>query len=281
MRNFEQRKAEVFRRSKERIHTRRKQRNCILAFCIPLCLILTVWSAGLFPFNLAPATNGGAIDSGNLAGNANGNSGQANPNNPGNNAGGDGLTGNTTGNGSPNDFIGPDCTVVKTATDLFMRFPEKTDIVGNTEALKAALENSKLDLEPYEIHGLKYTRYYDEQGIEFTGTESVKVIYHNPLDCDNACIESTNDSSNIPDGPISVEIMYAPNGYSPTTFKLDGNNIEDETQGLYLKRTGAFSYYYFFPTPEYCYRFTVANWCENFDAIVNQLTDYCVEVMPK
>ena len=49
MRNFEERKAEVFHRSEERIHTRRKRRNCILAFCIPLCLILTVWAAGLFP----------------------------------------------------------------------------------------------------------------------------------------------------------------------------------------------------------------------------------------
>ena len=286
MRNFEQRKAEVFRRSEERIHTRRKRRNCILAFCIPLCLILTVWSAGLFPLNPGPTTNGGANAPGDIVGSAGSNAatngGQTNSNTPGNNAGdNDGLTGNATGNGSPNDFIGPDCTVVKTATDLFMRFPEKTDIVGNTEVLKAALENSKLDLESYEIHGLKYTRYYDEQGIEFTGKEGIKVIYHNPLDCDNTCIEVTNNSSSIPDGPISVEIMYAPNGYSPTTFKLDGNNIEDETQGLYLKRTGAFSYYYFFPTPEYCYRFTVANWCENFDAIVNQLTDYCVEVMPK
>lgn len=98
MRNFEQRKAEVFRRSKERIQLRRKQRNCILAFCIPLCLILTVWSAELFPKAPGPATNGGAINSGNLVGNANGNSGQANPNTPGNTAGdNDGLTGNTPG----------------------------------------------------------------------------------------------------------------------------------------------------------------------------------------
>lgn len=49
MRNFEQRKAEVFRRSEDRIRTRRKRRNCILMCCIPLCLILAVWSAGLLP----------------------------------------------------------------------------------------------------------------------------------------------------------------------------------------------------------------------------------------
>lgn len=98
MRNFEQRKAEVFRRSEERIHTRRKQRNCILAFCIPLCLILTVWSAGLFPITTGPATNGGANAPGDLVGSAGSNvatnGGQTRPNSPGNNCGNnDGLTG--------------------------------------------------------------------------------------------------------------------------------------------------------------------------------------------
>lgn len=87
MRNFEQRKAEVFRRSEERIQLRRKQRNCILAFCVPLCLILTVWSAGLFP--KAPTTNGAANSPGDLVGSAGSNvatnDGQTNPNTPGSN----------------------------------------------------------------------------------------------------------------------------------------------------------------------------------------------------
>lgn len=96
MRNFEERKAEVFHRSEERIHTRRKRRNCILAFCIPLCLILTVWSAGLFP--KAPTTNGGTNAPGDLVGSAGSNvatnGGQTNSNSPGNNCGNnDGLTG--------------------------------------------------------------------------------------------------------------------------------------------------------------------------------------------
>ena len=94
MRNFEQRKAEVFRRSEERIHTRRKLRNCILAFCIPLCLILTIWSAGLFPLNPSPATNGGANAPGDMIGSAGSNvatnGGQTNANTPGSN---DVLTG--------------------------------------------------------------------------------------------------------------------------------------------------------------------------------------------
>ena len=92
MRNFEQRKAEVFRRSEERIQSRRKRRNCILAFCIPLCLILTVWSAGLFP--KAPTTNGGTNAPGDLVGstgsNVATNGGQTSQNTPGSN---DVLTG--------------------------------------------------------------------------------------------------------------------------------------------------------------------------------------------
>lgn len=98
MRNFEQRKAEVFRRSEERIKSRRKRRNCILAFCIPLCLILSVWSAGLFPLPPGPATNGAANSPGDMVGSAGSNvatnSGQTRPNNPGNNSGdNNGLTG--------------------------------------------------------------------------------------------------------------------------------------------------------------------------------------------
>ena len=49
MRNFEERKAEVFRRSENRIKERKRNRNCILALCIPLCLILTVWSVMILP----------------------------------------------------------------------------------------------------------------------------------------------------------------------------------------------------------------------------------------
>ena len=44
MRNFEERKAEVFRRSENRIKERKRNRNRILAMCIPLCLVVTVWS---------------------------------------------------------------------------------------------------------------------------------------------------------------------------------------------------------------------------------------------
>ena len=56
MRSFEERKAEVFRRSENRIKERRKARSRALAVCIPLCLIITVWSVVVLPAML-PVNN--------------------------------------------------------------------------------------------------------------------------------------------------------------------------------------------------------------------------------
>ena len=49
MRNFEERKAEIFRRSENRIKQRKQTRKRILTVCIPLCLALTVGSAAILP----------------------------------------------------------------------------------------------------------------------------------------------------------------------------------------------------------------------------------------
>ncbi|MBQ8731477.1 MAG: hypothetical protein IJY82_01425 [Oscillospiraceae bacterium] len=49
MRNFDERKAEVFRRSENRIKERKRNRNRIFALCIPLCLIITVMSVTMLP----------------------------------------------------------------------------------------------------------------------------------------------------------------------------------------------------------------------------------------
>ena len=49
MRNFEERKAEVFRRSENRIKERKRNRNRILTLCIPICLVLMVWSVATLP----------------------------------------------------------------------------------------------------------------------------------------------------------------------------------------------------------------------------------------
>ena len=56
MRNFEERKAEVFRRSENRIKERKRNRNRILAMCIPLCLVITVLSVTMLP-SLLPMNN--------------------------------------------------------------------------------------------------------------------------------------------------------------------------------------------------------------------------------
>lgn len=49
MRNFEERKAEILRRSEERIKERRKSRRRILACCVPLCLCIAILTAIYVP----------------------------------------------------------------------------------------------------------------------------------------------------------------------------------------------------------------------------------------
>ena len=53
MRNFEERKAEVFRRSEKRIKERKQRRNHILMACIPLVLCITILGAFFHP-NVTP-----------------------------------------------------------------------------------------------------------------------------------------------------------------------------------------------------------------------------------
>ena len=49
MKNFEERKAEIFRRSEERIKERKAKRNHILVVCITFCFILTILSVTILP----------------------------------------------------------------------------------------------------------------------------------------------------------------------------------------------------------------------------------------
>ena len=49
MREINECTTEVFRRSEKRIKERKRNRNRILAFCIPLCLIVTIWSVMILP----------------------------------------------------------------------------------------------------------------------------------------------------------------------------------------------------------------------------------------
>ncbi len=73
MRNFEERKAEIFRRSENRIKERKRNRNRILAFCIPLCLIVTVWSIMILPAMMpASKSNNSAGEGINIMGSVDG-----------------------------------------------------------------------------------------------------------------------------------------------------------------------------------------------------------------
>ena len=49
MRNFDERKAEIFRRSEKRINERKRNRNRILALCVPLCLCIVIMSVIYLP----------------------------------------------------------------------------------------------------------------------------------------------------------------------------------------------------------------------------------------
>ena len=61
MRELNECKAEVFRRSKNRIKERKKTRNRILTMCIPLCLIVTLFSVMILPTMIQKSKNENAV----------------------------------------------------------------------------------------------------------------------------------------------------------------------------------------------------------------------------
>ena len=61
MRNFEERKAEIFRRSENRIIERKRKHRQLLAFCIPFCVVC-IFSAAIIP-SLPFATDDSAAES--------------------------------------------------------------------------------------------------------------------------------------------------------------------------------------------------------------------------
>ena len=71
MREINECTAEVFRRSEKRIKERKRNRNRILAFCIPLCLILTVFSFSILP-EMMPKDNAENEAIGSIADDADG-----------------------------------------------------------------------------------------------------------------------------------------------------------------------------------------------------------------
>ena len=73
MREINECTAEVFRRSEKRIKERKRNRNRILALCIPLCLIVTVWSVMILPAMMpANKSNNAAGEGMDMAGSVDG-----------------------------------------------------------------------------------------------------------------------------------------------------------------------------------------------------------------
>lgn len=73
MREINECTAEVFRRSEKRIKERKRNRNRILAFCVPLCLIVTVWSIMILPAMMpASKSNNSAGEGMDIMGSVNG-----------------------------------------------------------------------------------------------------------------------------------------------------------------------------------------------------------------
>ena len=64
MREINECTAEVFRRSENRIKERKRNRNRILAMCIPLCLIITIFSVTMLP-GMLPVGMDSAPEDGN------------------------------------------------------------------------------------------------------------------------------------------------------------------------------------------------------------------------
>ncbi len=72
MREINECTAEVFRRSEKRIKERKRNRNRILAFCVPLCLIVTVWSIMILPAMLPASESNDSAAMGENIGSADG-----------------------------------------------------------------------------------------------------------------------------------------------------------------------------------------------------------------
>ena len=68
MRELNECKAEVFRRSDNRIKERRRKFNRVLALCVPLCLILTIFSVTILPAMMPAGSDKAAGEEGYMDG---------------------------------------------------------------------------------------------------------------------------------------------------------------------------------------------------------------------
>ena len=68
MRNLDERKAEIFRRSENRIKERKRNRNRIFALCVPLCLCIAILSVIYLPDMMISPDKSNTAEDMNMAG---------------------------------------------------------------------------------------------------------------------------------------------------------------------------------------------------------------------
>lgn len=64
MRTLEQCKAEVFRRSEEKIRKRKVVRRCVIAACLPLCLFMSFWAVMILPAMMPAKSADSTVENG-------------------------------------------------------------------------------------------------------------------------------------------------------------------------------------------------------------------------
>lgn len=175
MRELNECKAEVFRRSDNRIKERRRSRNRILAMCVPLCLVLTIFSVMMLP-GMLPAGMDKAPEAGNQSGNLGGvGTGDPDGNNadlPGNGATGSvdefsfSLTWNTYGISSYDSATGK---LVKTTDATNPEDYVTTLQLDGTQLFEIWELLWELDIETYPDE-------YDPQGGELSSEPSMTLI---------------------------------------------------------------------------------------------------------
>lgn len=165
MREINECTAEVFRRSEKRIKERKRNRNRILAFCVPLCLIVTVWSIMILPA-MMPASKS-------------------------NNSAGEGMDIMGSVDGTDAAFIRVEIMSIGTATQSTIHKDDATEVAQIYSTLQSSFVNSgggnkESVNEEAEDDALTENKDYSQSGttnlssgfrIIFTNENGVQTIY--------------------------------------------------------------------------------------------------------
>lgn len=203
MRNLEDCKAEVFRRSEERIKERKRKRNRVLAWCIPLCLLLV--AGGLYirpllePVDEVARTNEGPTPV------------------PGRELGG--LAGGTV------SYSSVDLMVRKGETEVFRNVTKEEAV----EALYLAVaENFRVPVASSpETEVNVYGSTEDGVGDKTSGT--VKENFQNTAGQDrDSIIDELKVKYELVDKPADYKLVFQTEGGAEFIYRLCGNVLYDD-----------------------------------------------------